>query len=386
MPHMGEEIAVLDGLDALVSPRDGRIGRRPATGAEYAKRKNYNYETRNNVLDASEGANYSGGSSYAPRLPLMPSSIGLAAADEDLVRYSQQTSVLPPKRNVVDPSGGANYSGGSNYVPGMPLVVSGDPGLAAMMNPESYDDFAQLDPTLPVIRGGYGSAGLGAGPVAWPGGADPGGYGKAGLGKYTSPYTGVSLSQLDGAFGSTMEIEDGRIGRRPATGVQYASRVSHNFETRSNVLDASEGANYSGGSSYAPRLPLMPSSIGLAGLAGGLAELTAYDQLDGIADSSFMAKLYKPKRAVFARAAGQRKIKSLLGQAQKIRRQYARMTPRQRQAAKAKLGLLGKHLGKIRQIRRAVMSQGGLPTTSVAPMGTAARVAAAAAIRRRLAA
>jgi hypothetical protein len=63
-------------------------------------------------------------------------------------------------------------------------------------------------------------------------------------------------------------IADGRIGRRPATGAEYASRPTHNFETRRNVLDASEGANYSGGSSYAPSLPLLPSSVGLAGMEG----------------------------------------------------------------------------------------------------------------------
>jgi hypothetical protein len=170
------------------------------------------------VIDAGEGALYQGGSSYAPGLPLMPSSIGLA--DADLIGYSRVTNVLPPRRNVIDPSQGANYSGGSNYSAGMPLVTSGDAGLADPY--ETYSDFA-----------------------------------------------GVPLGALDAAFGSSISIEDGRIGRQPAAVDQYARSASHNYQTRRNVIDAGEGALYQGGSSYAPGLPLMPSSIGLAGLAGG---------------------------------------------------------------------------------------------------------------------
>jgi len=286
MRHLGEEIAVLDGLDGF-SGADGRIGRTPASGAEYAHRKLHNFETRKNVLDASEGGNYSGGSSYAPGLPLLPSTVGLAGvgglADADLVNYSKITNVLPPKKNVIDPSGGANYSGGSSYAPGMPLVVSGDPGLAAMMAPESYDDFAQLDPSVPTIRGGYGRAGLGK--VTWPGGVDARGYGRAGLGRTDmySDFDGLALAEVDRTVGSSLEIEDGRIGRSPATGGEYANRAAHNFETRRNVLDASEGGNYSGGSSYAPGLPLLPSTVGLAGLDAVnprlIMAIKAYQQL-----------------------------------------------------------------------------------------------------------
>ncbi len=370
---MTEEIAVLDGLFGL-GAADGRIGRTPASGQEYARRRTHNYETRRNVIDASEGANYSGGSSYAPRLPLLPSTIGLA--DADLMKKAT-TGVLPPRGHVIDPSGGANYSGGSSHASGMPLVVSGDPGLAAMMRPESYDDFAQLDPSVPMIKGGYGKAGLGAVTYA-PGGGS--GYGKAGMGcvgcaptsraslgaghsKGHSPYAGIGLAELDAAFGSTMEIEDGRIGKRPASGREYASRVSHNFETRSNVIDASEGANYSGGSSYAPRLPLLPSTVGLAGLGesyddfDGLSELSMADGLDELSDLAFFSKLYKPKRGLFARVAGKAKLRSLFGQVGKIRRGFSRMNPMQQARAKVKLRLLGKRIGKVRHIRRSVLKR-----------------------------
>jgi hypothetical protein len=369
---LGEEIAVLDGLDGFASA-DGRIGRRPATGAEYALRKRHNYETRRNVIDPSEGANYSGGSDYAPGLPLGPSSWGLA--DSDLVNYSKVTNVLPPKRKVIDPSGGANYTGGSNYGPGMPLVVSGDPGLAALMNPDSYADFAQLDPSVPTIKGGYGSAGLGAARFAPGGGSD---YGRAGLGEghrsSYSPYPGVGLSELDAAFGSSLEIEDGRIGRRPATASQYASRVSHNFQTRRNVIDPSEGANYSGGSDYAPGLPLGPSSWGLAGLGradaygdfNGLQELSMVDGLDGLEDLAFYGKFRAAfQRQAFKRVAGKKRLNRILRSVRKIKGAWRTMTPVQKLTARRKLARAGGMLRSIRRIRRNVLrsatAQGGAP-------------------------
>jgi hypothetical protein len=346
---MGDEIAVLDGLEFAgqeatpVPARDGRIGRRPATGAEYASRKQYNYETRGDVLDASEGANYAGGSSYAKGLPLGPSTWGLAElrgdlADQDLMRYSQITSMLPVRKDVVDPSGGANYSGGSNYVPGMPLVTSGDAGLAAS------------GPSL--IQGGYGYPGLGR--AAWAAGGQ-GGYGRAGLGqdyweRRFDTLDGVPLSMLDYAFGSSISVEDGRIGRRPATGAEYASRKQYNYETRSDVLDASEGANYSGGSSYGKGLPLGPSSW-------GLAELSMVDTLDGLADTSFLSKLTKAHRAAFKRVAGKARVDRLKGRAVKIRKAYSRMTPLQRQEARRKLVLLGAELNKVRRVRRGIFAK-----------------------------
>lgn len=64
---------------------------------------------------ASSGGNYSGGSSWAPNFPTMPSSEGLA-------NY-EITSVNPSA------SGGANYSGGSSWAPGFPLMPSSE-GLA----------------------------------------------------------------------------------------------------------------------------------------------------------------------------------------------------------------------------------------------------------------
>lgn len=47
--------------------------------------------------------------------------------------------------------------------------------------------------------------------------------------------------------------------------------ASPTFEVTSTI-DPSEGANYSGGASYSPGLPLLPSNAGLAGYRGGLRE------------------------------------------------------------------------------------------------------------------
>jgi hypothetical protein len=144
---------------------------------------------RRNVIDPSFGVNYMGGASHAPGMPLLPSNAGLASAlieggygraglgaslinggygraglgatgtstDEDLagaaeaVAYARQMDpedgrlgqrramvdeygrpVMPgvlARSNVIDPSEGGNYGGGSNYFPGGPLTPS-NAGLA----------------------------------------------------------------------------------------------------------------------------------------------------------------------------------------------------------------------------------------------------------------
>jgi hypothetical protein len=248
---LNEQIAVLDGVMAL-DPNDGRIGQHRATATQYARRIAPGVLARSGVLDASAGANYSGGSSYAPGLPLMPSSVGLAG-------FGSMPGVLPPRIGVIDASGGANYSGGSSYAPGLPLLPS-NAGLAD----------------------GYGRAGLGSGEY---GRAGLGGeYGRAGLGRLAGSNADADLLMV----AETMEIRrtpapaptpatykapmlpldpnDGRIGQFRATATQYARQIAPGVLSRSGVIDASAGANYSGGSSYAPGLPLLPSSVGLAGL------------------------------------------------------------------------------------------------------------------------
>jgi len=203
---LGDEIAVLEGLPDAYSQM--------------------------NVLDASAGANYSGGSSFAPGLPLLPSSAGLAG---DLPNAYDQM-------NVLDASAGGNYSGGSSFAPGLPLLPS-NAGLADSDLAERYGIAAgTLRPVAQVIDAS-GGANYSGGSSFAPG--LPLLPSSAGLADH---YDGKPLEDIDWYWGSTMGVDDGN-----AYGV-------------TGVLDASAGANYSGGSSFAPGLPLLPSSVGLAGL------------------------------------------------------------------------------------------------------------------------
>jgi hypothetical protein len=311
MSGLGEQIAVLDGLDAL-DPNDGRIGQKRARVAQYARPVMPGVLARKNVIDASGGANYSGGSSYAPGLPLMPSSVGLAGIP----------SVLPTRRNVIDYSGGAQYSGGSSWVPGLPLTPS-SAGLADAM-----------------IKGGYGRAGLGAAFI-------DGGYGRAGLGQ-TGTATDEDLAAASEAVATARALnpEDGRIGQQRSQVDEYGRPVMPGVLARSNVLDASEGANYSGGSSYAPGLPLMPSSVGLAGL-----ELGSFDDLDAVPDKILgIAKAAK-------KVAGKQVVSAMKSRGKALAKRMAKMPPRQRAMAAAKLRAMGVRLAQARRIRRQVAQQ-----------------------------
>ncbi len=235
------------------------------------------YYSTENVLDASAGGNYSGGSSHAPGLPLLPSNAGLA--DMDLVNYYTT-------QNVLDPSAGANYSGGSSWTGGMPLTPS-NAGLA-------------------------GCAGC---------------------------YDGVAMGDIDKMYGSTMELEN----------------IPSHYSTK-NVIDASGGANYSGGSSHAPGLPLLPSNAGLA----GLSELNKVDPLDKVKDKSFTVRLHGNQRAAFQRLAGQDRLAHLRKMAFKIL-SNPQITPLQRQ-----------QLVRINNAMRGVRGM----RVKVARTGTAVRQAA----------
>ncbi len=316
---LGEQIAVLDGLDAM-DPTDGRTGQRRAAVTQYATPIMPGVTARRNVLDASDGGNYSGGSSYYQRGPLLPSSVGLAG-------FGTIPSVLPTRRHVIDPSGGANYTGGSDWVPGLPLVAS-SAGLAG--------DF---------IRGGYGRAGLGAAFIQ-------GGYGRAGLGQ-TASATDEDLAGAAEAVATARAInpEDGRIGQTRAEVDEYGRPVMPGVLQRSNVLDASEGANHSGGSSYAPRLPLMPSSVGLAGL-------DAYDDLDGLSDLAVWGWARPAIRMAAKKTAGRsamNAIKRKMRQAAK--KATTARSPQQSIVAQMKLQRLGQKLTSARRIRRSLYSQ-----------------------------
>ena len=61
-----------------LDPTDGRIGQYRARVDEYGQPIMSGVLDRSNVLDPSEGANYGGGSDYYAGSPLLPSSVGLA--------------------------------------------------------------------------------------------------------------------------------------------------------------------------------------------------------------------------------------------------------------------------------------------------------------------
>lgn len=339
---LAEQIAVLDGIDtSSLDVDDGRIGQTPALVAQYAKPTMPGVQMRRNVLDASEGANYSGGSTYAPGLPLMPSSVGLAG-------FGNIPGTLPMKRHVVDPSGGANYTGGASYAPRVPLLVS-SAGLAQAAN-------------APLVAGGYGSAGLGQNPNAP---TVAGGYGAAGLGNALGSYTDQDLAGAFNGFEATRALDpaDGRIGQTPAQTNQYAKPLMPGVQVRRNVIDASVGANYSGGSSYAPGLPLMPSSVGLAGM--GLAAM------DEVGDLAFMRKLGKIRGKVFLKGASRSKIRQLKG---RIRSAQARMGRASKPVARMKAArdaqMAAMQLQSARSARAAVLHANiinGVPVAAARP-------------------
>lgn len=316
MNGLGEQIAVLDGLSAL-DPNDGRLGQQRARVDEYARAVMPGVLSRMNVLDASGGGNYSGGGAYVPGLPLLPSTVGLAGL-RGFRGLRGVPSVLPNKMNVIDPGGGALYTGGSSWTPGMPLIASSS-GLAAA-----------------IIDGGYGRAGLGAPLIN-------GGYGRAGLG---TTLTAVD-EDLAGAaeameVGRKIDANDGRLGQRPAAVDEYGRPIMPGVLARSNVLDPSEGANYSGGSSYAPGVPLIASTIGLAGLAGRIRDL------DGLADDAIgMPPALK-------KVAGRARVAQLKGKVQAIAKNAARMSPNQKAQARVAINKIGNDLNTVRKIRTIV--------------------------------
>lgn len=161
---MSETIAVLDGLMANPNTQQGYQGRNFLTQAGWVG------QTRN--VSGSAGANYSGGSSFYPGAPTLPSSEGLAGMEEGWMNdsspqttpqddyagylaafssspfvvsgygdddatqatgyqgrsFSTQAGYVGMTTNVSG-SGGANYSGGSSFFPGAPTLPSSE-GLA----------------------------------------------------------------------------------------------------------------------------------------------------------------------------------------------------------------------------------------------------------------
>jgi hypothetical protein len=330
--RLGEEIAVLDGLD-------GAIPDYYDAGAQF---------------DPTAGQNLTGGSAWDPRLPLTPSNAGLAGADlppadADLMgaaavleRGKGFHRAIPGSYNagrVFDPTSGQNYKGGSSWDPDMPLTppVSGlaqvpDLDLAQVYSanlnrlkgipnyynvPNQFDITAGAnltggstwDPRLPLTPSNAGLA---------------------------DAYDGHDLEDIDRHYGSTLD----KLPSYYAKGPQFDPT----------------GGQYSGGSSWDPRLPLTPSSA-------GLAELSVVEPIDGIFDNVFKAKLYRSQFPAFRRAASRAKLLAAKKKAvSALKRGDARTA-----------GKYGSLLQRIRSMRRGILK----PAT-----GRAIKAAKVAALRR----
>jgi hypothetical protein len=208
MSGLGEQIAVLDGL--TIAPGVGMHG---------------------------------GGASYpdSGRWPLLPSNSGLngpLGAQNDLMGFAAATypkdlpNVAPRKRVFASPSGSANYSGGSSYPDSGRFPTwaqGGNVGLA---------DLPNVAPRKRVLASPSGGANYGGGSSYPDSGRFP---------TWTQPAGMAGLGgcgcRLDGLGTMPNVLPPGRV---------FAS--------------ASQGAMYSGGSSYPDtgRFPLLSSTVGLA--------------------------------------------------------------------------------------------------------------------------
>jgi hypothetical protein len=256
MRGLGEEIAVLDGVDLP------------------------NYYDRGRVIDASAGANYSGGSSWPGDLPLTPSNAGLAGVDQDLIGTYDRIENYYNRGKVIDASAGANYSGGSSWPGDLPLTPS-NAGLAGEM-----DTFAKniAVPMEALLLQRYLVA---IGVKLTPDGV----WGKASEdamarfsqqmdgGEFISNLADVKVAISPFARGRMVLIKKPEVlfkiinmmKDKARRGEALAGMPRHRipgYYDRGAVIDASAGANYSGGSSWPGNLPLTPSNAGLAGFAG----------------------------------------------------------------------------------------------------------------------
>lgn len=282
------------------------------------------------VIDPSGGANYTGGGSFSPGLPLLPSTSGLAGAKMSSLEmkpvanpYAPQTRApgYQVRRGVIDPSAGANYGGGSSFAPGLPLLPS-DVGLAAVM----LDQDAQLNLAVRNVAPGFQTRRNVIDPSAganYSGGSDyapglpllPSSAGLAGCD------CGTALEDL-----AAMDLQ--------------ARQVAPDVFLRTNVIDPSGGANYTGGGDYAPGLPLITSY-------SGLAAVTSLDGLDGAGDNAFRNRFVNAAaRAVFERVAGAGPMRQL--------------RVKIKTATKAKdvnaLQTLGRQLAIARAVRRLLLA------------------------------
>ena len=258
MRGLGEEIAVLEGFGDIPS-----------------------YYDRGQVIDASAGANYSGGSSWPGNLPLTPSNAGLAGlgnANEDLISYYDHLPNAYTRRGkVIDASAGANYSGGSSWPGDLPLTPS-NAGLAGAPISQMQDILKQTPVPIDALLLQRYMVAMGVKLV--PDGVWGEGSFRAVAAVAKAEQPSLTMDEILAATrkvfvpfarGRMVLITDPSILLKIFTLLKAKAERGEalagipSYYNRGSVIDASAGANYSGGSSWPGNLPLTPSNAGLAG-------------------------------------------------------------------------------------------------------------------------
>jgi hypothetical protein len=150
-------------------------------------------------------------------------------------------------------------------------------------------------------------------------------------------YDGMSLSEnFDEVYGSTMDTLEGSFNK------------IRGYETRTNVIDPTEGANYTGGSDWTPGMPLVMSNAGLAAF-------------DAVPDQLFKALSRKvvsaPRVVGLLRGAGQSPLRQARMNVNAAVSKLTRpgVSPAQKVMLKAQLNASLNELAKIRAARGAVI-------------------------------
>ncbi len=222
---MTDYIAVLDGL--MANPNTQQVGQ-AYQGRSLVSQAGWVGQTRN--VSGSGGANYSGGSSFYPGAPTLPSSEGLAGMEEGWMNDSTPQT---------DPQ--ADYHSYLSAFSASPYVMSGI-GDADATQATGYQGRS-----LTSQAGWVGQTRN----VSGSGGANYSGGSSFFPGAPTLP-SSEGLASLERAFGNAGLVQS----------ADAAYHAQSGYVTRN--VSASGGANYSGGSSFFPGAPTLPSSEGLA--------------------------------------------------------------------------------------------------------------------------
>jgi len=321
----GTEFASYD-----VSPdaADGRIGQTRAFANQYARQVGPGTLAKENMIQASNGANYAGGSSWYPGAPTMPASVGLASMGDGYGRAGLG--------RLADGYGRAGLGDGYGRagLGGCAGCGGADADLSSAF--EAYDSVVRQTQPGVLVRDNV---------VDYSGGANYGGGSSFYPGGPTMPSSvGLADADMDPVLLAYMNAENPDLP---------------NTTFRNNVIDPSGGANYTGGSSFAPGSPLLVSSA-------GLAELRSIDALD---QRNTFPMLSADARTLFQQLAGRDVLRKLHASVKSARAQKNGTLPQTlRQFAIA------------RRIRRAVAMARGVVNRAVLnniAMQVAAQVARA---------